>query len=75
MVRDYLRWEVVINTPDSVVQALDLEQHYRVSFWDALILHAAEASGASVLYSRDFASGRTYGSTRVVNPFVAPRSK
>ena len=71
LILDYLSWEVIVNTPNSVLEALELEQRYQISFWDALILQAAETSGASILYSEDLAGGRTYGSVRVVNPFSA----
>lgn len=70
----YLGWEVVVNTPLSVLRALYLESRYQISFWDALILQAAESSGAEILYSEDLAGGQTYGSVRVVNPF-ATRSR
>jgi predicted nucleic acid-binding protein len=69
LISDYLSWEIVINTPQSVIQALELEQTFQISFWDALILQAADTSGASVLYSEDFSGGRSYGSVRVINPF------
>lgn len=69
LVEDYLRWEVVVNTPASVLQALDFESRYKVSFWDALVLQAADFSGATVLYSEDLASNQHYGSIQVVNPF------
>jgi len=68
LIQDYLSWEVVVNSPGSVVQALDLEARYRISFWDALILHAAEMAGATVLYSEDLAAGQSYSSIRVINP-------
>jgi predicted nucleic acid-binding protein len=70
LIEDYLSWEVVVNSPDSAVQALQLEARYKVSFWDALILHAAETAGAAVLYSEDLAAGQRYGSTRVINPLT-----
>jgi predicted nucleic acid-binding protein len=50
---DYLTWQVVVNGRESILGALDLEAQYRISFWDALVLHAAHASGAEVLYSRE----------------------
>jgi len=68
--QDYLSWEIVVNSPESVLQALEIEDRYKTSFWDALILHAAEISGAAVLYSEDFSANQKYGSVRVVNPFV-----
>jgi predicted nucleic acid-binding protein len=34
------------------------------------VVAAAEALGASTLYTEDLAHGRTYGTVRAVNPFV-----
>jgi len=47
-----------------------IEPRYKVSFWDALILQAAESSGAALLYSEDLAAGQRYGALRVVNPLA-----
>ena len=70
MVADYLRWEVVVNTGDSVIEAAGLETRYRISFWDALIVQAATASGVEILYSEDLSAGQAYGTVRVVNPLT-----
>ena len=70
LIQDYLSWDVVVNTPASVLQALEIEVRYKVSFWDALILQAAESSGAAVLYSEDLATGQRYGALHVVNPLL-----
>ena len=72
LIQDYLSWEIVVNNPSAVLQALDIEGRYKISFWDALIVQAAESSGVAILYSEDLASGQSYGSVRVVNPFVQP---
>ena len=74
LLEDYLSWEIVVNTPASVLRALDLEARYKMSFWDALIVQAAESSGAAILYSEDLASGQRYASVRVVNPLQAVSS-
>lgn len=71
VVQDYLSWEVVVNDAASIIQALEIEARYRISFWDALILNAAESCGATILYSEDLAPGQKYGSIEVVNPLVA----
>jgi predicted nucleic acid-binding protein len=71
LVRDYVSWDIVVNTPEAVIQALEIEARYKISFWDALILHAAEQSGAAVLYSEDLAAKQIYGIVRVVNPLTA----
>jgi predicted nucleic acid-binding protein len=53
-----------------VVAAIELHRLTQLSFWDALIVHAARSSGATVLYSEDFQHGAVLGGVRVVNPFV-----
>jgi predicted nucleic acid-binding protein len=68
IVADYLTWHVVVNGGESILEAIDLESRHQISFWDALVVHAAQASGADVLYSEDLSDGQTYGSVRVVNP-------
>ena len=68
LIQDYLSWEVVINTAESVLQALDIEVRYKISFWDALVVQAADSSRATILYSEDLSDGQTYGSVRVINP-------
>jgi predicted nucleic acid-binding protein len=71
LIQDYLSWEIVINPPVSVIQALEIEVRYKTSFWDALVLQAAESCGAAILYSEDLAAGQKYGTIRVVNPLLA----
>jgi predicted nucleic acid-binding protein len=70
IVADYLAWQVVVNGGESILEAIDLEARYQISFWDALIVQAAESSGASTLYSEDLSSGQIYRGVRVVNPLV-----
>ena len=68
LLRDYLSWDIVINTAESVVEALVIEDRYKISFWDALIIQAAGTSGSRIVYSEDLADGQTYGPLLVVNP-------
>jgi predicted nucleic acid-binding protein len=70
LIQDYLSWEVVVNTPEAVLQALELEIRHKISFWDALVLQAAEQAGAAVLYSEDLAAGQRYGAVQVINPLT-----
>ena len=70
LIQDYLAWEVIVNRAESVIEALEIEVRYKISFWDALIVHAAESSGAAVLYSEDLSSRQHYGPVEVVNPLL-----
>ena len=71
IVTDYLTWQVVVNGGESILEALDLEARFQISFWDALVVQAAHTSGADVLYSEDLSDGQTYGAVRVINPLRA----
>jgi predicted nucleic acid-binding protein len=71
IVTDYLTWQVVVNGGESILEALDLEARFQISFWDALVVQAAHTSGADVLYSEDLSDGHTYGAVRVINPLRA----
>ena len=51
LVPDYFAWHVGVDDGDAVLAALDLEERYKVSFRDALMIHAAQAAGGELLYS------------------------
>lgn len=68
LMEDYLAWEVVVNTGEAILEALDIERRFQLSFWDALIVHAAATADVDMLYSEDLNHGQVYGSVRVVNP-------
>ncbi|HKW62945.1 MAG TPA: PIN domain-containing protein [Candidatus Acidoferrum sp.] len=68
LIEDYSKWHIVVNTAESVLQALDFESRYQISFWDALIIQAATSCEADIVYSEDLSDGQTYGAVRVVNP-------
>jgi len=46
-----------------------LQNRWKMSFWDALILAAAKKSGADVIWSEDFNTDQDYDGIQVVNPF------
>jgi predicted nucleic acid-binding protein len=62
--------EVVLITPDMLNQALSLHQTHQVSFYDALIVTAAQASHCTTIYSEDFNAGEVLGGAKIINPFV-----
>jgi predicted nucleic acid-binding protein len=63
--------QVVRFAVNDIIAAIELHRLTRISFWDALIVHAARSAGAAVLYSEDLQWGSTMGGVRVVNPFLA----
>jgi predicted nucleic acid-binding protein len=71
IISDYLAWQVVVNGGDSILETLELEARYQLSFWDALVVHAAQVAGAEILYSEDLSDGQRYGTVRVKNPLTS----
>ncbi len=69
IIRDCARLPVVDNTLDLLLCALEEQARWKISLWDALILAAARASGASELFTEDLNDGQDYGGIRVINPF------
>jgi predicted nucleic acid-binding protein len=53
-----------------VIAAIELHRLTRISFWDAMIVHAARIAGATVLYTEDLQHGAVIGGVPVVNPFL-----
>jgi predicted nucleic acid-binding protein len=51
--------------------AIETGVRYRLAYWDAAIVAAAETLGARTVYSEDLNHGQQYGSVRVCNPFRA----
>jgi predicted nucleic acid-binding protein len=52
-----------------VKRAIDTSILARLSFWDALIVSAAEHANCSMLLTEDLANGQTLNGIKVVNPF------
>lgn len=52
-----------------ITEAIDLHRLEPLSFWDALIVRAAQRAHCQVLYSEDMQPGRRFGDIRVENPF------
>ena len=69
LIEDYRRWKVVVNSEHSIVEAIRIEDRFGLAFWDALILQAAQSSGAGTLYTEDLNHGQRYGLVEVINPF------
>jgi predicted nucleic acid-binding protein len=52
-----------------VIDAIDNSVRWQVSFWDAMLLTAANKAGATVLWSEDLNPGQRYDQVTVQNPF------
>ncbi len=60
----------VVPVDESLVRtAIVLARRFKIHYYDAAIIAAAERLGAPVLYTEDLNHGQHYGSVQVRNPF------
>jgi predicted nucleic acid-binding protein len=65
-----LNWDLIINDEYITIKAIDLQEKYRFSFWDSLIVQSAIQSQAYTLFSEDLSDGQIIENVKIVNPFV-----
>jgi len=68
IVRHYSQW-CIQTTPAEINQAFQIEDRHHVSFWDALIIAAAEKAGAAHILTEDLNHGQIIEGIRIENPF------
>ena len=70
IIADLGQWELHSPRVDDLLNAIDLQVRYNISFWDAMIIASARQLGCQVLWSEDLNDGQDYGDVTVKNPFL-----
>jgi predicted nucleic acid-binding protein len=73
IIHGFRRFETVMVDPDMIEEAVDIHSVNGVSFWDALILAAAERASCATLLTEDMADGQVVRGVRITNPFRASK--
>ena len=74
-VRDLLSWRPIAIDEQVVAGAWMVEDRYGFSFWDALVVAAAQVTGCDVLLTEDLSHGQRLDGLAVVNPFLTEPSE
>lgn len=69
-VERYLSWEPQPIDTTVLKQARDIERRFKISWWDSLIVAAAQAQNCGLLLTEDLQDRAAYGGVTVCNPFV-----
>jgi predicted nucleic acid-binding protein len=69
IIRTYASWGTREATPVSVIRASEIEEQYRISFWDALIVVAAYEAKVHKILTEDFNAGQLIEGILIENPF------
>lgn len=70
LLADFRHWRCFSPTYKDVLAAVKIQQQFRLSYWDAMIVHSAIASRCRVLYSEDLCHGQRIEGIKIVNPFL-----
>ena len=72
IVANYLQWQPIRIDAGMLRRAWLLEERYGLSFWDALIVAAAQVAECPTLLTEDLQHGQDLDGVRVVDPFASP---
>ena len=63
-------WNPLPVSEELLRQARDVELRWKISWWDSLIVAAAQVQGCELLLSEDLQDGMAFGSVTVRSPFT-----
>lgn len=69
------RLDLVLVDLEVILSAIDLQRLRSVSFWDALVIRAAQSAKCAVLFSEDMQDGAVFDDVRIINPLNQPKAK
>lgn len=66
----YLAWKPRAIDDEALNAAREVERRYRISWWDSLIVAAAQLQGCELLLTEDLQDGMVFGGVTVRSPFT-----
>jgi predicted nucleic acid-binding protein len=69
LVEAWFAFPTIDVTPALFRAAVDVQQRFQLSYWDAAIRAAAKQMGCRTVFSEDLNDGQDYDGMTVVNPF------
>ncbi len=70
IVADLATWKVVETSKEDVVAAIDHMLTWKLSYWDAMVVTAAQKGRAVILWSEDMQHGQEFDQLKLINPFI-----
>ena len=70
IVKDLLKWKTVVVDGEVILEAMEMHNRHKYSFWDSVIIAAALEGGATTLLSEDLSDKHKIKSIVVKNPFL-----
>jgi predicted nucleic acid-binding protein len=65
----FTRMTIIPSSLALISEAIRIQERFRLSWYDSLIVSAAQYAGCSTLYSEDLQHGQQFGAMTVLDPF------
>lgn len=75
IIRGLKAWDIHKPVVDDIIEAIKIQNRYKISFWDSMIIRSAKARKCDILYSEDLNHLQVYEDIKVVNPFLNNTTK
>lgn len=69
ILQEFSHYELVINNPDSIYNAIDIQIINDLSFWDSMVVSSAQHSNCSILLTEDLNHNQKINGVLIQNPF------
>ena len=70
-VREFATWRTFAPVAEDVLAAIALHKKAQLSFWDAMVVHAAAETGCGVLWTEDLNNRQLIQGVHIRNPFLS----
>ncbi|PKM83721.1 MAG: PIN domain nuclease [Firmicutes bacterium HGW-Firmicutes-13] len=70
IITDLSQWLLHVPNSKDVLEAINIEQRNKISFWDAMIINSAKKMNCSLLWTEDLNHNQIYEGIQAVNPFA-----
>ena len=67
---DLGQWRLHVPGLESILEAADIQQRNRLSFWDAMIICSAKTLKCRTIWTEDLYTEQCYENVQAVNPFA-----
>lgn len=68
-VRNLMAWAPIPSDRPVIDGAWTVQERHGLSWWDSLVVSAAQVAGCTFLVTEDLAAGRVFDGVRVISPF------
>lgn len=67
---NYFAWKPLQADEALLRRAREIEQRYRINWWDCMVVGAAQAQDCDLLLTEDLQDGASFGNVKVRSPFT-----